>query len=301
MYIIYTLIAIYILSIVFIRVRNKDKFSLTRQLTDFSTFMVIFNLPAYLLSKVPIQPFSDIKHYPELQKLEDNWEVIRDEAMALYDSGHIGVGEDLPASGFYKNGRWKSFYLKSFSNKIPSAYELAPKTMALIDQVPSMHMALFAVLMPGKDLKKHHDPFAFTLRYSLGLSTPNSSDCCLIVDGLDKPWEDGKSYIFDETYMHSIYNNTDKIRIILMTDVDRPLYSRIVQKIYYYFGAFFNRLFAVDNVDSKYSGIGNKLGKGILAYSAMLKKFKHKNKPLYVLTKLTVIFSILGFIAYQLI
>ncbi|MFA9419008.1 MAG: aspartyl/asparaginyl beta-hydroxylase domain-containing protein [Gammaproteobacteria bacterium] len=301
MYIIYTLVAIYILSIVFVRVRNKDKFSLTRQLSDFSTFMVIFNLPAYLLSKVPIQPFSDIKYYPELQKIEDNWEVIRDEAMALYDGGYVGVGEDLPASGFYKNGRWKSFYLKSFSNKIPSAYELAPKTMALIDQVPSMHMALFAVLMPGKDLKKHHDPFAFTLRYSLGLSTPNSSDCCLVVDGLDMPWEDGKSYIFDETYMHSVYNNTDQIRIILMTDVDRPLYAKIVQKIYYHFGAFFNRLFAVDNVDSKYSGIGNKLGKGILAYSAMLKKFKHKNKPLYVLTKLTVTFSILGFIAYQLI
>ena len=301
MYIIYTLVAIYILSIVFVRVRNKDKFSLTRQLSDFSTFMVIFNLPAYLLSKVPIQPFTDIKHYPELQKIEDNWEVIRDEAMALYDGGYVGVGEDLPASGFYKNGRWKSFYLKSFSNQIPSAYELAPKTMALIDQVPSMHMALFAVLMPGKDLKKHHDPFAFTLRYSMGLSTPNSSDCCLVVDGQDMPWEDGKSYIFDETYMHSVYNNTDQIRIILMTDVDRPLYAKIVQKIYYHFGAFFNRLFAVDNVDSKYSGIGNKLGKGILAYSAMLKKFKHKNKPLYVLTKLIVTFSILGFIAYQLI
>jgi len=301
MYIICTLVAIYILSIIFVRVRNKDKFSLTRQLSDFSTFMVIFNLPAYLLSKVPIQPFTDIKHYPELQKIEDNWEVIRDEAMALYDGGYVGVGEDLPGSGFYKNGRWKSFYLKSFSNKIPSAYELAPKTMALIDQVPSMHMAVFAVLMPGKDLKKHHDPFAFTLRYSLGLSTPNSSDCCLVVDGLDMPWEDGKSYVFDETYMHSVYNNTDQIRIILMTDVNRPLYSKIVEKIYYHFGAFFNRLFAVDNVDSKYSGIGNKLGKGILAYSAMLKKFKHKNKPLYVLTKITVTFSILGFIAYQLI
>jgi beta-hydroxylase len=49
MNIIYTLVAIYILSIVFVRVRNKDKFRLTRQLSDFSTFMVIFNQPAYLL------------------------------------------------------------------------------------------------------------------------------------------------------------------------------------------------------------------------------------------------------------
>jgi beta-hydroxylase len=301
MYIVLSILAIYILSIVFVRVRSNDKFSLTRQLSDFSTFMVIFNLPAYLLSKVPIQPFTDIKHYPELQKIEDNWEVIRDEAMALYDSGHIGVGEELPGSGFYKNDRWKSFYLKSFKNEIPSAYDLAPKTMALIDQVPSMHMAVFAALMPGKSLKKHHDPFAFTLRYSLGLSTPNSEDCCLVVDGIDMPWEDGKSYVFDETYMHSVYNNTDQMRIILMTDVERPLYSNIVLKIYCFIGGSFNKLFAVDNVDPKYSGIGNKLGKGVLAYSAMLKKFKHKNKPLYVLSKIVVIYSVLGFLAYQLI
>ena len=227
--------------------------------------------------------------------------IIRDEALELYANGYVDVGDDMPASSFYKNDRWKSFYLKSFENEIPSAYELAPKTMALIDQVPSMHMALFAALMPGKSLKKHHDPFAFTLRYSLGLSTPNSNECGLIVDGNDLPWHDGESYIFDETYMHSAYNNSDTVRLILMTDVARPLRSKIVQKAYYYFGRYFNRMFAIDNVDSKYSGFGNKLGKGINAYRALLRKFKTKNKPLYVLTKVTVTFSILGFIAYKLI
>lgn len=301
MYIIITLLLLYIFSIVFVRTRNNDKFSLTRQLSDFSTFMVIFNLPAYLLSRVPIQPFVGKEYYPELQILEDNWEVIRDEALALYSHGHIEVGDDLPASSFYKNGRWKSFYLKSFDNDIPSAYELAPKTMALIDQIPSMHMALFAALMPGKALKKHHDPFAFTLRYSLGLSTPNSTDCALVVDGIDRPWRDGESFIFDETYMHSTYNNSDKVRLILMTDVDRPMRSKLVQKIYLFLGGTFNRIFAVDNVDKSYSGIGNKLGKGLLAYIALMKKFKHTNKPLYVSFKILVTFSVLGFIAYQLI
>ncbi len=301
MTIIFTAVALYILSIIFVRVRNKDKFSLARQLSDFSTFMVIFNIPAYLLSRIPIRPIIDKKCYPELHALEENWEVIRDEALALYTSGHIDVGDDMPASSFYKNGRWKSFYLKSYENDIPSAYQLAPKTMALIDQVPSMNMALFAALMPGKHLKKHHDPFAFTLRYSLGLSTPNSEQCGLLVDGNNYTWQDGDGVIFDETYMHSAYNDTDKVRLILMTDVDRPLHSKIVQKIYYCFGRFFNRLFAIDNIDSNYSGIGNKIGRGILAYSAMLKKFKRKNKALYVLFKIVVTFSILGGIAWLLI
>lgn len=301
MFIVTIAVAIYILSIAFVRFRNNDKYTLVRQLSDFSTFMVLFNIPAYLLSKAPIQPFTDRKYFPELQLLEDDWEVIRDEAKKLYDEGLIGVGDDLPGSSFYKNGRWKSFYLKSFENDIPSAYELAPKTMALIDQIPSMNMALFAALMPGKELKKHHDPFAFTFRYSLGLITPNSDQSGLIVDGNDYQWKDGESIIFDETYMHSAYNHSDQVRIVLMTDVARPLHLKIVERLYYLFGRTFNRLFAVDNVDTSYSGIGNKLGKGVLAYSAMMKRFKAKNKPLYVFTKVAVTFSLLGFIAYKLI
>jgi beta-hydroxylase len=300
MVIVLSAIAVYILSIVFIRFRNNDKFSLVRQLTDFSTFMVLFNIPAYLLSKAPIQPFTDRKYFPELQLLEDEWAVIRDEAQKLYDEGFIGVGDDLPGSSFYKSGRWKSFYLKSFENEIPSAYELAPKTMALIDQIPSMNMALFAALMPGKELKKHHDPFAFTFRYSLGLITPNSDQSGLTVDGNDYHWKDGESIIFDETYMHSAYNHSDKVRIVLMTDVARPLHWKIIEKCYYHFGRTFNRLFAVDNVDTSYSGIGNKMGKGVLAYSAMMKRFKRKNKPLYVSTKVAVALSLLALIAWLL-
>ena len=300
MVILLSAIAVYILSIVFIRFRNNDKFSLVRQLTDFSTFMVLFNIPAYLLSKAPIQPFTDRKYFPELQLLEDEWAVIRDEAQKLYDEGLIGVGDDLPGSSFYKNGRWKSFYLKSFENEIPSAYELAPKTMALIDQIPSMNMALFAALMPGKELKKHHDPFAFTFRYSLGLITPNSDQSGLTVDGNDYHWKDGESIIFDETYMHSAYNHSDKVRIVLMTDVARPLHWKVIEKCYYHFGRPFNRLFAVDNVDTSYSGIGNKMGKGVLPYNAMMKMLKRKNKQLYVTTKLALTISLLGLIAWLL-
>jgi beta-hydroxylase len=301
MVIVLTTIAIYILSIVFIRYRNNDKFRLVRQLSDFSTFMVPFNIPVYLLSKAAVQPFTDRKYFPELQLLEDDWEVIRDEAKKLFDEGLIDVGDDLPGSSFYKKGRWKSFYLKSFDNEIPSAYELAPKTMALIDQIPSMHMALFAALMPGKELKKHHDPFAFTFRYSLGLITPNSDQSGLIVDGNDYHWKDGESIIFDETYMHSAYNHSDQVRIVLMTDVTRPLHLKSVEKAYHLFGRTFNRLFAVDNIDASYLGIGNKMGKGVLAYSAMMERFKGANKPLYVFTKIAVTFSVLGYAAYKLI
>ena len=141
---------IYAGCIIFIRMRNREPFGLKRQLSDFSTFMVPFNIPAYLLSKVPTTPRLSLSHLPELQLIEDNWETIRDEAVALYHGGLITAKEDLPASSFYKDNRWTSFYLKVYDNKLPSAYDLAPKTMALLEQIPTLNIALFAVLMPGK-------------------------------------------------------------------------------------------------------------------------------------------------------
>jgi|SRR5690554_1473029 len=290
----------YLGCIAFIRWRNRQRLPLVRQLSDFSTFMVPFNLPAYGLSQVPTDSQLDKQLFPQLQLLEEQWQTIRDEAVALFEQGLIKAKEDLPASSFYKDNRWTSFYLKLYDHHIPSAHALAPKTMALLQQLPNLNLALFAVLLPGKQLNRHHDPFAYTLRYSLGLSTPNDPACGLTVNGEDYIWRDGESIIFDETYLHSAYNHTDRPRIILMTDIDRPLKSAWLQKLYWRFGRFFNGLFMIDNLDPSYSGKGNQWGKGLLAYSRALKAVKKKNRRLYYLLKWSFMLVLLAALLWWL-
>lgn len=289
-----TLVALYIFSIIFVRVRNTEHFPLSRQLSDFSTFMVLFNIPAYLLSKIPTTHLIPRENLKQIQILEDNWETIRDEALALYENGYIAAKDDLPASSFYKDNRWTSFYLKCYDMEIPSAMQMAPKTMALINQVEGMNLALFACLNPGKAINNHHDPFAFTVRYSLGLSTPNSDKSGIVVNGEDYKWKDGESVIFDETYFHRAYNEDEVPRIILMTDIDRPLHFGLLQRFYYYFGRFFNSLFYIDNIDSSMSGAGNSIGRYLNAYKRMMKRFKHWNKPVYVTFKVVVLAGVIS-------
>jgi beta-hydroxylase len=290
------LVLTYVGSLTFVRLRNRVHMSWSRQLTDFSTFMVPFNIPAYLLSRIPTSSRVPIAALPQLQLLQDNWEVIREEALALYGSGNLAVRGDLPGSNFYKDNRWKSFYLKIYDNDIPSAAALAPKTRALIDQVPGMNLALFAVLMPGKKLTQHHDPFAFSVRYSLGLSTPNDDRCGLLVNGEPYTWRDGDSIIFDETYLHAAYNDTETPRIILMTDIDRPLRSKIIQKLYFYFARFFNSLFYIDNLDSNLSGIGNKFSSTVVGYKKAMNALKKKNPVGYKIGKWTLHIALVALI-----
>ncbi|MFX5366545.1 aspartyl/asparaginyl beta-hydroxylase domain-containing protein, partial [Acinetobacter baumannii] len=73
--------------------------------------------------------------------------------------------------GFYSffKGGWKRFYLKWYDDFLPSAQSLCPKTVALLDSIPTVHGAMFAMLPPGGKLGAHRDPFAGSLRYHLGL------------------------------------------------------------------------------------------------------------------------------------
>lgn len=281
-------VAVYAFSLAFVRLRNRARLSWGRQLTDFSTFMVPFNLPAYLLSRVSTRSRIPVASLDGLQQLQDNWQTIRDEALELYGAGHIAVNDDLPGSNFYKDNRWKSFYLRVNDLELPSAEAMAPKTLALIKQVPGMNLALFAVLMPGKKLGQHHDPFAYTLRYSLGLSTPNSELCGLMVNGEDYTWRDGEGIVFDETYLHSAYNNTETPRVILMTDVDRPLWFPPLQWLYGRFGRFFNSLFYIDNFDKSRSGIGNRLKDPVVRYKATMRGLKSRHRTSYFIGKWTL-------------
>ncbi|PPE74890.1 aspartyl/asparaginyl beta-hydroxylase domain-containing protein [Solimonas fluminis] len=291
------LFLIYAGSLLFVRLRNRVHLPLGRQLTDFSTFTVPLNLPAYLLSRVSTRSrLPPVQTFPQLKLLQDNWETIRDEALALYGQGHIAVKNDLPGSSFYRDNRWKSFYLKIYDLDIPSARALAPKTRALIDQVPGMNLALFAVLMPGKRLTQHHDPFAFSLRYSLGLSTPNSEKCGLMINGEHYAWRDGDGVLFDETYIHSAYNDTETPRLILMTDIDRPMKLAPVQWFYFRFARFFNSLFYIDNLDSNISGIGNRLSGTVVGYKATMKGLKKKNPRSYKLGKWALHLGLVGLI-----
>ncbi|WP_163435864.1 aspartyl/asparaginyl beta-hydroxylase domain-containing protein, partial [Escherichia coli] len=57
----------------------------------------------------------------------------------------------------------------------------------------------------------------------LGLVTPNDDRCYISVDGERYSWRDGEGVIFDETYLHYAENQSDQMRIILFSDVERPL------------------------------------------------------------------------------
>jgi aspartyl/asparaginyl beta-hydroxylase (cupin superfamily) len=62
------------------------------------------------------------------------------------------------------------------------------------------------------------------MRYHLGLLIPEPAEQCGIrVDTETRHWAEGQSMIFDDTYEHEAWNDTDKTRVVLFVDFVRPL------------------------------------------------------------------------------
>ena len=120
---------------------------------------------------------------------------------------------------------WLKLYIKWFSDITIEARTFCPKTSALIESLPRVKTAMFSVLKPHTRIFPHRGPFKGCIRFHLGLTTPNSPDCYIVVDGNKYFWKDGEGILFDDTYVHYVVNDTDEERTILFCDIVRPCFG----------------------------------------------------------------------------
>ena len=286
---------IVLLSALYVHLRGRERFRFTRQLFNHSTLLAPYNALVYLFSREPATAYQDPAHFPDLAPLRENWTTIRDEAISLFDEGHIRgalANNDVGFNSFFKRG-WKRFYVKWYGDPLTSAQTLCPKTVALLASTPSVKAAMFAILEPDAHLNPHRDPFAGSLRYHLGLVTPNSDACFIVVDGQRYSWRDGEAVMFDETFIHWAENKTSTTRIILFCDVERPLTNRVMTYINRYVIEHLVKISATQNVVGEpvgalnrfYAHVVHPIGSRVGAFFRLLKQ---RNKPLSVAFKYTL-------------
>lgn len=281
------LLLLFIASAVYVHYRGRVRHKFWRQASDHSTLMAPINSFMYLFSRVPNTPYIDVAQFPNLQLLADHWQEIRDEGLQLTNAGQVKASDqynDIGFNSFFKSG-WKRFYLKWYDDSHPSAKTLCPKTVSLLQQIPEVKAAMFTELPPGSRLVRHRDPYAGSLRYHLGLSTPNSEGCFIDVDGERYAWRDGESVMFDETFIHYAENTTPQDRLILFCDIERPLRFRWAQLFNHVFGRYVVAAAASPNSDSDRTGGINKIFKYLYAIRQFGKRLKAWNRTVYYAAK----------------
>jgi beta-hydroxylase len=297
---------VFIGSTLYVHLRGKARLPVLRQFVNHSALFAPYNALMYLFSSVPSKPYLDRTRFPELDVLRDNWGDIREEAMRLFDEGYIRAAEknnDAGFGSFFKKG-WKRFYLKWYDKPLPSAMALCPRTVALVSGIPTVKGAMFALLPGGSHLNPHRDPFAGSLRYHLGLATPNSDACRIYVDGQPYAWRDGQDVMFDETYVHWVKNETTETRVILFCDIERPLSNRFMTRINRRVSAFLGRATAPQNLDDERVGGINQAYAWSKRFSdrtsSAVKQFKRKHPKAYRVLRPILAVAVLTALGYWL-
>ena len=179
-------------------------------------------------SLVDKTPFFEPKQFEWVSTLENNWQEIRqelDEILQYTDS--LPRFQDISSEQgrhISQDNLWKTFFLYGYGVKMAQNCDYCPQTTRLIEQIPGLKTAFFSILLPGKHIPEHRGPYKGVLRCHLALKVPqNKEQCGIKVDEQVRHWEAGKTLIFDDSYPHEAWNQTDEVRVVLFLDIVRPM------------------------------------------------------------------------------
>ena len=176
-------------------------------------------------------PVFDNSAFPWVARLEANASVIREELEAV-----LGLQQCLPTMQqisktqrkLIQTDGWKTYFFTAFGERATRNCERCPRTAALIDTIPDLEEAFFSILAPGSHIRAHRGVYKGLVRAHLGLIVPEpSAECRMAVGDETIHWREGRCVVFDDTYQHEVWNDTDGVRVVLLIDVHRPLPRRL--------------------------------------------------------------------------
>ncbi|BAY91151.1 MULTISPECIES: aspartyl/asparaginyl beta-hydroxylase domain-containing protein [unclassified Tolypothrix] len=166
------------------------------------------------------KPWYEISDLPKVKLLEDKYEIIHQEALQARESNTLLKPYYYPGVNM---GGWDSIYLVRGGKKVEESILYFPKTLEILELISNhtrLETAELLVLKPGEIVKPHRDPASSFIICQLGISIPEN--CGISVGGESRTWKEGKCLFFDPSYEHTVWNYSDKPRVVLLVVFYKP-------------------------------------------------------------------------------
>lgn len=184
---------------------------------------------AFLSLFFETKPFYDPATLSWAAKMENHWPEIRSELDAvmrlqtdqLPSFSDLAQGEEM-----FRQVRWKVFMFLAYGHFIAENCKRCPRTAELLTGIPEITSAFFSILHPRMHIPPHRGPFHGVLRCHLALivpGRPGEAQCRIRVADEIRTWEEGKLLLFDDTFWHEVWNDSDSPRVVLFMDVKKRL------------------------------------------------------------------------------
>jgi beta-hydroxylase len=165
--------------------------------------------------------------FPWVGEVEAGWRKVRaelDQVMTFRDQ--IPSFQEIlkEVSLIQTDHNWKTFFLAGIGMDCSENAKRCPETMKVLAKIPGMTTAFFSILSPHKHIPAHRGAFNGILRLHLALQVPEPRKKVRIrIGNRICHWQEGKCLIFDDTFNHEVWNDTDGYRVVLFVDFARPL------------------------------------------------------------------------------
>jgi aspartyl/asparaginyl beta-hydroxylase (cupin superfamily) len=195
--------------------------------------------PALLhFPRLPAIPFYPRAHFPWLTELEAATDMIVDELGGLLKSEwerfepYIQYPPGAPVNQWVAlnySRDWSTLHLWRDGRRLDDVCAKCPGTAALLAKLPMADQpgfaptAMFSALQPRTQIPAHTGSTNTRLVVHLPLVLPSA--CRFRVGNETREWRMGEAWVFDDTIEHEAWNDSDRMRVILIFDVWNPLLS----------------------------------------------------------------------------
>jgi aspartyl/asparaginyl beta-hydroxylase (cupin superfamily) len=186
-------------------------------------FVLIILIVKRLTKKKSIKVFHNTDIFPELENIHKIHNNIMKEINIVLEDQQNWM--NWPEKDLYENnGNWRIFPLYAFGIWVNDNCSKVPILTKFIKSIPNLKLATLSKLSPGMKLKPHRgwgNHSNNVLRAHYGLIVPENK-CYIKVNDKIKYHKEKKWIIFDDSEMHMAENKSDKERLVLIIDLERP-------------------------------------------------------------------------------
>jgi len=195
--------------------------------------------PVFLLPGIRAKRYFDPATFLGVAELEAQTAAIRDEFLALADGATTAMAARL--TGLHaaecdagRTGNWSMIPLIRNGAVVDEFAARCPETMRLAQGLELPELGLispslyFSVLEPNSRIAPHTGITNARAILHLPLIVP--PNCALRVGGETRTWEVGKALVFDDMTLHEAWNDSDRIRVVLIADLWRPELSALERR-----------------------------------------------------------------------
>ena len=177
----------------------------------------------------PDVPVYDNALFPWVPDVEAAWRGVRRELDAVMTRRErIPSFQDIlkEVNLIQADDQWQTFFLTGIGMDCSANAAHCPETMRVLRMIPHVKTAFFSILAPRKHIPAHRGAYNGLLRLHLGLQVPEPATRCRArIGDTFRHWREGEVLVFDDTYDHEVWNDTDGYRVVLFVDFARPMHA----------------------------------------------------------------------------